>query len=292
MELVESCDSGMPSIAESLINAESVLAESGVAEPRREAMSLLMLAIKKDKAFIYARPEHPLAPEEVELLRAYLERRASREPLQYISGVQEFYGLEFEVTPDVLIPRPETEMVVERAIDILRLSGGGSVCDVGTGSGCIVISILHELLQARGVGLDISRDALQVARRNAEKHGPSERLELLESDLFSVLTDQKFDLIVSNPPYVPVRDMAGLQAEVRDFEPHGALTDGSDGLSIVRRIIHDAPQFLVHNGHLILEIGFDQSEKVIAMFDPAVWFPPELYPDLQGIPRLVSARMI
>jgi release factor glutamine methyltransferase len=282
----------MFSIAESLTKAESVLAESGVAEPRREAMSLLMLAIKKDKAFAYARPEYHLAPQEVELLDAYLERRASREPLQYISGVQEFFGLEFEVTPDVLIPRPETEMVVERAIEILRESGGGFVCDVGTGSGCIAISILFQLPDVRAVGLDISRDALSVAARNAEKHETSERLHLRESDLFSALTNEKFDLIVSNPPYVPELDMAGLQVEVRDFEPHGALTDGSDGLSIVRRIIQDAPEFLFPNGKLVLEIGFDQSARVVAMFDPALWFPPELYPDLQGIPRLVSARLI
>jgi release factor glutamine methyltransferase len=282
----------MPSIAESLTNAESVLAESGVAEPRREAMSLLMLAIKKDKAFVYSRPEYVLAREEVERLSAYLERRSNREPLQYISGVQEFFGLEFEVTPAVLIPRPETEMVVERAIEILGVSGDSSVCDVGTGSGCIVISILHQLPSVRGVGLDISRDALQVARRNAEKHGTSERLELLESDLFAAVTDRKFDLIVSNPPYVPVRDMAGLQAEVRDFEPHGALTDGSDGLSIVRQIIRNASRYLHHDGFLLMEIGFDQSEKVAAMFDPALWYAPELFPDLQGIPRLVSARLI
>lgn len=282
----------MTSIAESLAKAESILAASGIAEPRREAMSLLMLATKSDKTFLYAHPEHILTNEEVTILDSILERRSGREPLQYISGVQEFFGLQFEVTPDVLIPRPETEIVVERALEILCASGRDRICDIGTGSGCIAISILHELPRVRGVGLDVSRDALSVAMRNAGKHGTSDRLSLLESDLFSALTDQKFDLIVSNPPYVPQRDMAGLQAEVRDFEPHGALTDNSDGLSIIRRIVSESPRFLAANGHLVMEIGFDQSDSVVAMFNPALWSPPELYPDLQGIPRLVSVQLI
>lgn len=251
-----------------------------------------MLATKKDKTFVYAHPEEILSAEEVKILDAFLARRAGREPLQYIAGVQQFFDLEFEVNPAVLIPRPETEMVVERAIEILRASGGRSVCDVGTGSGCIAVSILHALPGVHGVGLDASGEALRVAMRNSRKHGVDDRLELLESDLFKALTDQRFDMIISNPPYVPASDMAGLQAEVRCFEPHGALTDGSDGLSIVRRIIHDAPQFLTHDGHLILEIGFDQSSKVVAMFDLGLWYSPELSPDLQGIPRMVSAQMI
>lgn len=282
----------MLSIAESLAKAEATLAASGVAEPRREAMSLLILATKKDKTFLYARPEHVLTTEEVAILDVLLLRRASREPLQYISGVQEFFGLEFEVTPDVLIPRPETEMLVERALQILPTSNSEFFCDVGTGSGCIAVSILHQRPRAHGVGLDISRDALSVAARNAFRHRTSDRLELIDSDLFSALTDQEFDLIVSNPPYVPERDMAGLQAEVRDFEPRGALTDNSDGLSIIRRIVDESPRFLAAKGHLLMEIGFDQSEKVAAMFEPALWSHPELFPDLQGIPRLVSARLI
>ncbi|MEO8041343.1 MAG: peptide chain release factor N(5)-glutamine methyltransferase [Acidobacteriota bacterium] len=282
----------MPSIAESLTEAESLLAAAGVAEPRREAISLSILATKKDRTFLYAYPEHILSDEEVKILDVLLRRRAGREPLQYISGVQEFFGLEFDVTPDVLIPRPETEMIVDRALEILRASDGGNFCDVGTGSGCIVVSILHELSRARGVGLDISRDALNVAARNAEKHGTSERLQLLESDLFSGLDTQKFDLIVSNPPYVPAGDMAELQAEVRDFEPHSALTDNSDGLSIIRRIVDEAPLFLASNGHLVIEMGIGQSDKVVAMFDKALWSSAELSHDLQGIPRIVSSRLI
>jgi release factor glutamine methyltransferase len=282
----------MSSIAESLSNAESVLKASGIGEARREATSLLMLATRKDKTFLYARPEYLLTPKEIAILDSFLKRRAKREPLQYISGVQEFYGLEFDVTPDVLIPRPETEMVVERAIHLLRTSGNEPFCDVGTGSGCIAVSILHELRHVSALGLDVSGRALEVARGNAGKHDVAARLKLLESNLYSALTNERFGLIVSNPPYVPADDMLGLQAEVRDFEPHSALTDGSDGLTIIRKIVLEAPSYLSNHGHLLMEIGFDQSEKVAAMFDNRQWRPPELFPDLQGIPRLVSAQLI
>ncbi|HUR98345.1 MAG TPA: peptide chain release factor N(5)-glutamine methyltransferase [Pyrinomonadaceae bacterium] len=281
----------METITEKLKAAETVLRGSGIAEPRREAMSLLMLAIEKDKTFIYARPEYEPSSDEAAAFDSFLKRRSNREPLQYISGTQEFYGLDFEVTPDVLIPRPETEMIVEHAIEILRASGGGSLCDVGTGSGCIPISILHELTFVRGYGLDVSQVALAVARRNAEKHNVGPRLELVKSDIFGALQNQKFDLIVSNPPYIPADDISGLQAEVRDFEPLNALTDSADGLSIIRRIVNESPDFLSNRGHLLLEIGVNQSAKVAAMFDNARWQSATMFADLQGIPRVVSGRL-
>jgi release factor glutamine methyltransferase len=228
---------------------------------------------------------------EESIVDEFVGRRASHEPFQYISGIQEFYGLEYEVTPDVLIPRPETEMVVERALELIGTHGFTSFCEVGIGSGCIAVSILYHAKASRAVGLDISRAALSVAQRNSEKHHVDERLMLLESDVFRALTDQKFALIVSNPPYVPVQDIEGLQAEVRDHEPPVALTDDADGLSIIRRIVGGAPGFLESDGFLLVEIGFDQSEKVAAMFDPLVWQAPELLPDLQGIPRLVCSGL-
>ena len=282
----------MPTVAEKLNEAAALLRESGIVDSRREAASIVGAALGRDRTFLIAHPEYSLTASEIQKAEEFVMRRASREPLQYISGVQEFYGLEFEVTPDVLIPRPETEMVVERAIGILQTSrGGDSVCDVGTGSGCIVISILHHLRDVRGVGLDISPDALSIARRNAAKHGVNDRLELRESDLLSGAAGERFSVIVSNPPYVPADHIAGLQAEVRDFEPRTALTDGHNGLSIISRLIEEAPRFLNSRGHLLLEIGFDQSEKVVEMFDPARWGPAEVFEDLQSIPRLVSARL-
>ena len=281
----------MPTLSEKIKAAAKILHAGGIVDPGREAKSLIAAALKRDATFLIAHPEHELDVNDERVVDEFVTRRAAHEPFQYISGIQEFYGLDFEVSPDVLIPRPETEMIVEHALEILKTSRGESVCDVGTGSGCILISILHELTLVRAWGLDISQNALNLARRNAEKHNVSDRLELLESDLFDALDEKKFDLIVSNPPYVPARDIAGLQAEVRDFEPHIALTDQADGLSIIRRIVNETPHFLADDGHLLMEIGFNQSTEVVEMFDVDLWFWPKLFPDLQGIPRLVSAQL-
>ena len=281
----------MTSIAEALRLAHDALAESGVVEPRRESASLLAYALGKDKTFLYAHPEQTLSESEKSLFDSFVERRSNREPFQYITGVQEFYGLDFEVTSDVLIPRPETEMVVEHAVKVLGAVESPSFCEIGVGSGCITVSILHLLGNSTALAVDVSEAALEVTNRNAARHGVAERMTLQLSDVFSELGDRKFDAIISNPPYVPVIDFAGLQAEVRDFEPHLALTDGSDGLSIIRRIITEAPDFLRPPGYLFMEIGFDQSERVAAMFDSDIWNLPDLLSDLQGIPRLVSARL-
>jgi release factor glutamine methyltransferase len=281
----------MASIPESLDRAQEILSSSGVSEPRRESISLLTASIKRDKTFVYAHPEYELTPDELATFDSFLSRRARREPLQYIVGVQEFYGLDFEVTRDVLIPRPETELLVEEALKILIHDPAASLCEVGIGSGCIAISILHHARGVRATGLDVSKGAIKVAGRNATTHHVADRLVLLESDVFESLGDQRFEMIVSNPPYIPADEMDILQAEVRDFEPHGALTDGGDGLSIIRRIVSDAPGRLSTAGSLLMEIGFDQSEKVAAMFDPAIWSAPEFRSDLQGIRRVVSARL-
>ena len=269
-----------------------ILAECGVAEPGREAVSLVMLATGRDRTFIYAHPEYDLADLELAKLDSLLERRAGREPLQYISGVQEFFGLEFEVTPDVLIPRPETEMVVEHAIELLNERPSARFCEVGVGSGCISVSILYHVPPSCATATDVSRAALEVAGRNAQKHGVAERLRLIETDVFGNLPHEEFDLVVSNPPYVPLKDIEGLQAEVRNFEPHGALTDGGDGTAIIHRIIDQSPNFLRAGGALLMEIGFNQAELVTAMFDDRKWQTPALFPDLQGIPRLVFSRLL
>jgi release factor glutamine methyltransferase len=277
----------MTSISESLRRSESILARSGVAEPGREAVSLVMLATARDRTFIYAHPEYILSEDEQARLDSMLDRRARREPLQYISGVQEFFGLEFEVTPDVLIPRPETEMLVEHAIEFLGSRPSPRFCEIGVGSGCIAVSILRFVPHAGGLGIDRSRAALKVAQRNSEKHLVADRLRLIESDAFDGVPDEHFDLIVSNPPYVPLTEIDRLQPEVRDFEPQVALTDGADGVSIIQRIIEAAPGFLHPKGALLLEIGIDQDRSVARMFDKRKWSTPTIFPDLQGIPRVV-----
>ncbi len=280
----------MPNIAETLRGATEILHKSGVAEPRREANSLVGFALQKDRTFLITHSEYALSDEEEANFQTFLQRRARREPLQYITGKQEFYGLDFVVTPDVLIPRPETEMIVENAIEILKPRKNARFCEIGVGSGCISVAILHDLEAASATGLDVSEKALAIAKLNAENHRVLERLSLKISNVFDSLTEEKFDLIVSNPPYIPRRDIENLQAEVRDFEPFNALTDGGDGLSIIERIVRDAPRFLKPEGFLLMEIGFGQAADVKNLFKSKIWQTVEILPDLQAIPRMVKSQ--
>lgn len=282
-------------IKEALAEAQEILRAAGLEEARRDATSLLGLAMRRDRTFLLTHPEAVLTAEQMATFRVYILRRASREPLQYIAGQQEFYGLDFEVTPDVLIPRPETELVVETALNLLKGIEEPTVCDVGTGSGCIIISLLHEVPALRGVALDLSAAALAVARRNAERHKVLSRLTLLPSDLFSALAENgspRFSVIVSNPPYVEEKEIAGLQPEVRDYEPHMGLApaDG-DGLSLIRRLLAGSPPYLTAGGYLIFEIGFNQAKRVEELIDSRVWTLLAIHRDLQGIPRTVVARL-
>ncbi len=249
-------------IREILVKSAEILRENGVAEPRREAVSLLCFALDRNQTFLIAHDEYELSDDERKRFEGFIIRRAEREPFQYITGRQEFYGLEFIVSPAVLIPRPETEMLVGTAIDIL--AENAKFCEIGIGSGCISTAILHECRTVTAIGCDISESALLLARRNAEINAVGERLELLKSDVFERLSDEKFNLIVSNPPYISAEEMKTLQTEVRDFEPLNALTDGEDGLSIIRKIVLDAPRFLISGGFLLLEIGYRQSAEVRA----------------------------
>jgi release factor glutamine methyltransferase len=289
------------SIAEAILQGSLALRKAGVPEARREAGSLVAYALGQDRSFILTHAEDPITPEQAERFRQWLDRRANGEPLQYITGRQEFFGLDFEVTKDVLIPRPETELLVESALKLMGESEGElSICDVGTGSGCIVISLLHEFRGgsgARAVAIDLSPDALEVAKRNAARHSVADRLEFIVSDCFSALSPSDrgrslFDLIVSNPPYVTDGALAGLQREVRDFEPRAALAAGPDGLAIIRRLLSDAGSFLKPGGHFLFEIGFDQSAAVEQLIDPKTWSLLDIHKDLQGIPRTVALEKL
>ena len=277
-------------VAEGLKEGSKVLREHAVAEPERESVLLMSHALKRDSTFIYAHPEYRLNAIESILFKAVVRRRAAHEPFQYIVGHQEFFGINFQVTPDVLIPRPETEILVQAAIDAFRNQDNVRFLEVGVGSGCISVSILENLPDARALGVDASYKALVMAGTNAEKNGVAERLELQISDVYQSVDERDFDLVVSNPPYVSDRDLGSLQREVRDFEPHVALSGGPDGLDIVRRIIAGAPKLLKSKGMLLMEIGWDQSEKVQQILGSAGWKNIEMLPDLQGIPRIVSAR--
>ena len=280
----------MPSLAEFLKEAEIILRDAGIPEPAREASSLMQFAIAHDRTFVIAHPEYPLSNRETEVFESAVGRRAAREPFQYIVGKQEFFGLDFIVTPDVLIPRPETEILVERAIEILDGRHGGRILEIGAGSGCISVAILKNCPKVTAMAVDVSEQAIEVALRNASMHGVDGRLTLVLSDVYSEIGPEYFDLIVSNPPYVPETEIAGLQPEVRDHEPHLALTDGSTGLTIVERIVGGAFSRLSPHGHLLIEIGFGQASAVREMFCENEWSNVEFHPDLQGIPRIVAAR--
>lgn len=280
----------MSTIAEQLKKATEILIESGVGEARREAALLLALALQKNKTFLVAHSDYELSTTEKIRFQNFTQRRARREPFQYVAGRQQFYGLDFLVTPDVLIPRPETELLVETAIEILRSKDAPSFCEIGVGSGCVSVSILHAVETARAVGFDVSESALKIATKNAERHAVADRLKLEISDVFENLRDEKFDLIVSNPPYISAADFIDLQREVRDFEPPTALTDGKNGLTIIKKIIENAPQFLKPDSFLLLEIGFGQANATREMLARRVWKTVEILPDLQGIPRAVKAE--
>ena len=275
------------SIGEALRGAAQALDHAGVAEARREASSLLSHVIGRDRTFLISHAEDQLAEAELRKFADAIARRARGEPAQYITGVQDFYGRSFRVTPDVLIPRPETELLVEGALQVMNANA--SVCDIGTGSGCIAVTLLCERADARAIAVDISEAALEVARQNARDHAVENRIELLVSDCFASLdaNTRRFDLIVSNPPYVSANALPGLQREVRDYEPLVALSPGADGLSVIRRLLVEAPAFLKTNGYLLLEIGFDQGEAVQELVKNKVWTLTQMLPDLQGIPRIV-----
>lgn len=277
-------------ISTAVATASLILQNAEIPEPRREASALLAFVLRKEPVFLIAHPEYQLIADESSVFDTIIRRRAAREPFHYITGQKEFFGLAFKVSPAVLIPRPETEILVEEAIKLLRPVQNAEFYEIGVGSGCISISILSGVPDGSAVAVDISEAALDVAAQNAERHNVTERVELITADLFAGL-NRKFDAIVTNPPYIPDNELEVLQAEVKTYEPHSALFGGSDGLDIIRRIVNEAPYFLHPNGFIMIEIGFGQAEKVRRMFSIAPWKDLRFLDDQQGIHRTVFARL-
>ena len=278
------------SIDNTVAEAAKLLKTKGVDRPHLEASLLLADLLGRDRAYLIAHGADEVAADQYEDFKSRIARRAAGEPLQYITGHQEFFKLDFEVTPDVLIPRSETELIVEAALDLIDKTSALRFAEIGTGSGCIAITLLREFLNFRAIAVDISIAALKVARRNAERHRVTDRLRLIESDGFGAIEpNETFELIVSNPPYVSDEEMERLQREVR-FEPARALAGGPDGFAVIRELLNDAPAFLQSGGYFIFEIGFGQGETVKELIDQQVWELIEIRHDLADIPRTVVLR--
>ncbi len=262
------------------------LAERGVENARLESEWLLCAALGLDRVGLYVNFEKPLQPHELAEVRGTVARRARREPLQYILGSQEFMGMEFRVSPAVLIPRHDTETLVHEAVN--RAGGVKKVLDLGSGSGCIAVALAKLLSDATVTSVDCSTKALDIARENAGKNGVTVRF--LAGSLFQPVAGELFDLIVSNPPYIPTADLDGLQPEVREFEPKGALDGGADGLDFYRLIIPAAPDHLNPGGWLMVEVGTGQADAVRGMFTTAGFTEIFTAKDPGGIDRVVGGQ--
>ena len=244
----------------------------------------------RNRAWLVTHWDTPTMPHEGSELNELVERRRAGEPIQYITGETEFYGLPIRVTPDVLIPRPETEHLVEKVIELAAAFSQLRIVDVGCGSGAIAIALAHHLPHAAITAIDLSAPALAVARKNAELNGLTSRISFLQGDLLAPVRDEAFDIVVSNPPYVPNADRASLAVEVREYEPALALFTEGDGRNIYRRLIPAAFAVLVPGGCLALEFGFGQSSAVAELLTGAGFDEIDFVPDLQSIPRVAIAR--
>jgi release factor glutamine methyltransferase len=266
--------------------ARLALAQAGIppAEAAIDAEVLARHVLGWDRARLLAYGREPAPASFTTAFDALVQRRATREPVAMILGRREFWGLEFEVTRDVLVPRPETELLVEEALAFARTHPCRSAIDVGTGSGCIAIALAHELAQLHVIAVDKSPAALAIATRNAAANGVADRIRFVEGDLFDRVMDVA-DLIVSNPPYVADGDVSALQRDVVDFEPHAALFGGADGLDVLRRLFSDAPARLAPDGRLIVEFGSGQEAQVRGLATQSGWDVVRIREDLQGIPR-------
>jgi release factor glutamine methyltransferase len=270
--------------------AAAWLGEQGVEGPELETQLLLAHVLGCKRIDLFMDHDRPLVPAELERFRALMRRRgAQREPLAYLIGERDFYTLTFYVQPGVLIPRPESEHLVELALEALPEDAPARFADVGTGSGCVGLCVAKARPQARGLLLDVSADALSVARRNAERHGFAERVDLVRADLLSALADASLDVVVSNPPYVGEDETDLLAPEVRDHEPHRALFD-RPGLPITERLVQEAARVLSPGGLLAVETGYQSAELVEGFFAQAGFTDVRRVLDLSGIERIVAGR--
>jgi len=280
-------------VGQALKKATAYLQSKGRESSRLSAELLLAHVLATNRLGVYLRAEAPLEKGEIEQMRGLLARRGQGEPVAYILGEKEFMGLSFEVAPTVLIPRPDTELLVEKVSAAIGPDGEARIVDVGAGSGNILISILHRCPRAVGIAVDLSARALELVQRNALKHGVEQRLTCVEGSLFSGLGEQDratFDWIVSNPPYICDDEWPHLAVEIRQFEPREALLAGPDGLAVYRPLVAEAPPWLKPGGEIALEIGPRVHEGVLNLVQASGFEQVETFEDLGGHSRLILAR--
>jgi release factor glutamine methyltransferase len=269
-----------------LLQGTKLLDDAAVAVPRLTAEVLLAHAMRRERVWLFAHPEQELADLEWLHYGRYLHERLQGKPTQYITKRQEFYGREFRVTPDVLIPRPETEHVVEVALKVGQaFSPANRILDIGAGSGAIAVTLQLET-RAHVYATEISPAAALVAAENARRLNA--RVEIVVCDLLAAIASHSIDLVVSNPPYVPLSARAGMQREVRDYEPHTALFGGESGFDVYDRIVANAPRVLRPGGWVVMELGFGTADYVEQLLRD--WSDVQIHPDLAGIPRVIAAK--
>ncbi len=281
------------SVLEAIQKGAEYLVKKGVDSPRLQIELLLAHVLKMPRMKLYLEFERQLSVAEADILRDLVKRRGEREPLQHIVGTTSFCGLEIAVNRHVLVPRPETELLAEAGWQFLVLLDAEhpAALDLGTGSGCLAIALAAKCIGARVVATDISKDALDVARQNAALHNLIHRIQFFRSDGFGALPDDvRFDLIVSNPPYIPTPEIASLQPEVRDFDPRAALDGGPDGMDFYRAIAQEAALFLKPNGKIMLELGDGQATPAREIFEAQMWIVEAILQDYTQRPRILIAR--
>ncbi len=275
-----------------LVWSQRHLEASGVTEARLDAELLLATVLQVDRAHLIAHPERTLSVPERQAYGALIQRRSAREPVAYILGQREFYGRPFQVTPSVLIPRPETEHLVDAVLEWARREKpDAKILDLGTGSGAIALSLALEIKHATLVASDVSAAALDVAAANARALGVAERVRFVTGDLFTPLAGERFDVIVSNPPYVAVADAPALAPEVREYEPAIALFAQDHGLAVIRRLIAELPAHLNTPGLFACEVGYNQADAVLPLVRAGRWTRVGTMADLQGYRRVVVAEL-